>query len=364
MNKLFRNTTALLLLILISQLSSCKIGNFMDIDGNNYDNPLFVFALTDSGLNVYQTDTRSGSLFQKHSNPSFTFTDGACKVVYDYERKDLFISHMSGADNYITRFKVFEDGSLDTGGAYSYNIGAASIENYAFDNSGNYFYVLSAGNIYRFSYDGSGVINYLGMHATSYPSPCISLNIYNNNLLIHGNAQWVTFTINGDGTLTDNAGFDPVNPTTINTENPGPSITDNSPYLFKIASADVISYNVDPVGAGTVQRDNYSPVPWAAPANRNDLIRDKENNYLYFVHDSNSDIYCIEINNGIINNITTVPTAAITNAAAIDPYKQYFYTATSGQLNQHSMSGSIPDSNYSQIPTPIIYELTAVRYEH
>ena len=357
------------LLFLIIFSFSCKIGNFMDIEDYDEKNKdLYIFALTDSSLIVYQTDTNSGSVYEKY-NYSLSSTENYCKLLYENEKGNLYVSHGTNP-YYLSGYHINGDGSLSILSGFPIDFAANAVDGIVFENNKSFFYAASLTSIYGYTYNSDGSLTPTAqVSLTDITSPLNSLVVYNNLIFKLDSNPWRGYSINsGTGeVLFQGEPAPPMNNTNIMN-----SIVNSYPYLYMISASvpnTIYSYSVSSDAATSTL--NSSPTfGTVAASNINAFVKDPENLFLYFVSDTENMIFCFRTNTdgtvgAIINQFST---GSAPSAAAIDPYKQFFYTASTNgstgyQINQYKVNNSLPDSPAGVITVGSkIFEMVAVRY--
>lgn len=352
-------------IILTAFLISCKIGNFMDM-GDYDDNPLFLYALTINELIAYEIDTDNGTLSEMNriGMPSIA---NSCKLVYEKEKDNLYVSH--GTDPYyISAYDIKDDGDLDIIGS-PYSMGSNSVFNFIFDSNKSFLFALAGPFIYGFEYlsDGSIVPTAQATLNEFTGGPTADLVMYDGYLFKHDANPWRSYTIDsGTGFLS----FfnEPAPP--VDAAIPGAAITSGG-YLYKLSGGipnNIYSYSLD-IPANTSSQISNQTFGSVSLSTNNSLIRDPESRFLYFVSDTDSMIYGFRTNtDGTVGAIIdTIATGPSPNAAAADPYKQFFFTASTDgsggyQINIHRMNNDLPENTYDNTGSSVeILELLAVR---
>ena len=369
-NKIF---TALLFTIL---MGSCKIGNFMDIeDRNNYDGALYLYAATSSGLLIFQVDTQTGTLSEKGTDNSITTGNNACKFVYENSKNNLFISHETTVPARITGFDVNPDGSLDKLPGYPVGFpGANSVHDFIFTEDKRFLYALSSdGLIYGFNYNSDGSISPTAqILLADYTPPIEGFFMFDNHIVKNDNTGWESYSIAGDGTIASYlTGYNLGAGT-------GECPAASNGYIFKLllgaAGANLgNSYILNINNTATTAVSTSISIGAVAGSNTtNALVKDPQERFLYFVSINENNIYCLRTNtDGTIGiPIDYIPTGEKPGAAAIDPYREFFFTASGDavlgyQINIHRMNGDLPETVFNNISvTDQVFELAAVRYNN
>ncbi len=367
LNKIF---TALLF---TSLLVSCKIGNFMDIRDNN-DGALYLYAATASGLLTFQVDTVSGSLSDKGTDSSIPTQINACKFVYENEKKNLFFSYGTNP-YYISGYDVKGDGSLDMLPGYPASFGTYPVDDYVFTDDKRFLYAISSDGstphvISGFNYNSDGSLSPTAQGTFSaYTPPAEGFLIFDTHLLKNDGTGWNSYTIAGDGTLGNYLNGYSLGAGTGEC----PAVLNG--YLFKLllgagGSNYGYSYNLDIHNTTAAQISSPIVGATAGSSTSNALVKDPKERFLYFVSINENNIYCLRTNtDGTISTINYIPTGVNPGAAAIDPYREFFFTASEDggggfQINIHRMNGDLPESTFNirgGMPGQI-FELSAVRY--
>ena len=357
-------------LILSAVLLSCKIGNFMDIGNNFYNTPLFLYVQTVNELRIYEIDTENGTLNDKGSFPLISELNN-CNLLYENEKKLLFVSHGNNPAYSISAFNINGDGSLDLISGYPRtDFTVDPVEDFLFENNKSFFYAIAGGNIYGFVYESNGFINPTApatWGGVNTPLEGRGIEIYDGYLMKQDNADSnMMYSIDSG---TGNLGA-PVNPAPeIDRSSLGALIVSNG-YVYKLSGGMpnwVYAYSIDVPGVTTNQISGEAFGSVAVSSN-NAFVRDPEGRFLYFVSDTENIIFCFRTNtDGSIGSaIDEITTGMAPSAAAIDPYRQFFFTAGNDggwQINIHRMGGDLPENSYDHISIPDqIFELYAVRY--
>ncbi len=149
-------------------------------------------------------------------------------------------------------------------------------------------------------------------------------------------------------------------------------------YIFKLllgAAGSNLgnSYDLDingvPVNtAATKITDNIAIGAVGGSNINNSLVKDPKERYLYFVSRNENNIYCISTAaDGTMQPTDYINTGDFPGAAAIDPYREFFFTASEDggggfQINIHRMNGDIPSNSYdNKAVANQILEMIAVR---
>ena len=358
-------------LILSTVLLSCKIGNFSDIGRNYYDNPLFLYVQTINEIRTYEIDTENGTLSDKGSSPLISEQNN-CNLLYEKEKNILFASHGFNPSYSISAYYINEDGSLNLISGYPRSdFGVDPVEDFLFENNKSYLYAIAGANIYGFIYESNGFINPTApatWGGVNTPLEGRGIEIYNGYLMKQDNADTnMMYSIDSG---TGNISFLSSPAPNINNSTPG-ALTVSNNYVYKLAGGipnNAYAYSIDVPGVTTNQISIQTFGSVAVSVN-NSFIRDPEGRFLYFVSDTENIIYCFRTNtDGSIGiTIDEISTGMAPAAAAVDPYKQFFFTAgTDGgpRVNIHRMDGELPSNSYNHIDLPDqILEIAAVRIE-
>ena len=352
-------------IILTAFLISCKIGNFMDM-GDYDNNPLFLYALTVNELITYEIDTENGTLSFKGSITLPSIINES-KLVYENEKHNLFVSHGDSL-RYISGYSISDDGSLQLLSGYPFcPNGGNPVIDFIFDDNKSYLYGLAGGSIYSFIYEADGSITsttpstsgtYAGglpAHIDNYDGYIFRQDSANSNTLY-------SITL-GTGELVVQSNATPA----INNVSTGALISSNG-YICKIdgtvTPSTINSYSI--TGAVTDPKSSVDLDTYSSNIN-NALIKDPESRYLYFVSNAADKIFAIRTNeDGTVGALDptddVIQTGSAPNAAAIDPYKKFFFTAGTNGINIHRMDGDRPQNSYDNIVmTDQVLELIAVR---
>ena len=358
--------------ILIILYSSCKIGNFMDIS-DRYNNPLYLYAQTANEIRIYEIDTENGTLSERGNTIPLTSEINNCNLLYESGKNNLFVSYGANPNYYLSGYSINDDGSLGILSGYPRSdFGVNPVEDYLFDNSRSFLYAITQGSIYSFLYGSDGSLSPTSIPSVggvTTPLEGRGIEIYNGYLMKQDNADPNMFYSidSGTGNLTA-VSFTPA--LTINNSTPG-ALTVSNGYVYKIEGAvpnNIFAYSID-VGV-TISQISNATFGSVSLSPNNAVVKDPESSFLYFVSETTlNTIYCIPTNtNGTIGTtIDEITTGDAPAAAAVDPYKQYFFTAgsdggTGWQLNIHSMNGDFPSNSYNHLSIPDqAFELLAVR---
>ena len=370
---MFNLKKIIIFLLSLSLLSSCRIGDFADIGNHNYGG-LYLYTLTASELKIYQIDTESGTLSDKGSM-SISAANNSCKFVYENEKNNLFISHETANPAKISGYNINDDGSLDILPGYPVEFpGAASVDDFIFSGDKRFLYALTSDNlIYGFNYNSNGSISPTAQGILNdYTPPAEGFFNFDGHLIKNDSNGWTSYSIAGDGTIANYA----------NGYNLGagtgeyPAVANG--YIFKLllgAAGSNLgnSYNLDVHGipvntAASKITDNVTIGAVGGSNTNNALVKDPAQRYLYFVSINENNIYCIQTNtDGTMVPTDYIATGELPNAAAIDPNREFFFTASEDgvggfQLNIHRMNGDLPSDTYDHTAvSEQILELIAVR---
>ena len=358
-------------LLFIPLIISCKIGNFMDIGDNNYG-ALYLYALTSSELLIYNVDKESGLLSDNGSDTGISSVTNICKFVYEKEKNNLFISHGTNP-YYISGYNVNSDGSLSLLPGYPVSFNANSVDDYIFTDDRQFLYALcSDGQIYGFYYNSDGSLSPTSQISFSdYTPPAEGFLTFGGYLLKNDTNGWRSYSVAADGTIATylmnyslGAGG-------------GEYPAEANGYIFKLllgagGSNYGYSYNLNINDIAPTTITNALVVGAnGGSTTYNALVKDPLQRFLYFVSVNEDNIYCLRTNTdgSIGTTIDYIPTGVLPGAAAIDPERAFFFTASEDggggyQINIHRMNGDLPESTYnirSGMPGQVL-ELAAVRY--
>ena len=343
----------------------------MDI-GDAYNNPLYLYALTANEIRVYKIDLENGTISDTGNTVSLTSEINNCNLLYESGKNNLFVSHGANPNYYLSGYSINNDGSLGILSGYPRSdFGVDPVEDFLFDSSNSFLYAITQGNIYGFIYGSDGSLSPTSVPSVggvTTPLEGRGIEIYNGYLMKQDNADPNMFYSidSGTGNLTA-VSFTPA--LTLNNSTLG-ALTVSNGYAYKIEGAvpnNIFAYSID-VGVTISQISNATFGSVSLSVN-NAVIKDPESRFLYFVSDTQNTIYCIptETNGTIGSTIDEITTGAAPAAAAVDPHKQYFFTAgtdggTGYQINIHSIDGDLPENSYNNISIPDqAFELFAVR---
>ena len=356
----------------ITLLSSCKIGNFMDI-GNGYnDSRLFLYVQTTNEIRIYEIDQEEGTLSEIGSPLSLTSEINNCNLVYESEKHNLFISHGINPTYSLSGYSINDDGSLSLLSGYPRtDFGVDPVDDFLFEDNKSFLYAAAGGNIYGFVYESDGSLNPTApatWGGVNTPLEGRGIEMFHGYLMKQDNADSnMMYTIDGGtGVITFISSPAP----NINSSSPG-ALTVSNGYVFKLEGAvpnNAYSYSIDVPGVTTNQLSSQSFGSVSLSSN-NAIVKDPESMFLYFVSDTEDIIFCLRTNtDGTIGAIIDqVATGNAPDAAAIDPHRQYFFTAgTDGgigwQLNIHKMDGDLPSGSYNHISVADqVLEIIAIR---
>ncbi len=176
----------------------------MDIGKNS--GILYLYALTATELMIFQVESESGSLLEKGSDTSLSAANNACKFIY--KNDILFVSHGTANPAKISGYNIHDEGSLDLITGYPVDFtGANAVDDFIFSADNRFLYALTSDNlIYGFNCSSNGTLSPTAQGTLAdYASPAEGFFNFNGHLIKNDANGWTSYTIAGDGTITNYA---------------------------------------------------------------------------------------------------------------------------------------------------------------